>query len=97
MKKRKASLAATLLLCIIIIMMSTYVMKWVFDRYTTVIRFHRSTNAKLRTEGVFYNRISCCRYGSGCVSNPDGKTVSISINCNASNATSATFTIDADI
>ncbi|MGC9069813.1 MAG: hypothetical protein ACP5IO_00700 [Elusimicrobiales bacterium] len=97
MKKRKASLAATLLLCILIIMMSTYVMRWVFDRYTTVIRFHRSTNAKIRTEGVFLNRVACCRYGSGCVSSLDGKTVNVSINCSASAATPATFTIDEDI
>lgn len=96
MKRRKASLSATLLLSILIIMMSTYVMKWVFDRYTTVIRFHRSTNAKIRTEGVFLNRIACCRFGWGCTSNPDGKTVNVSINCSASSATPATFTIDAD-
>ncbi|MCX7641405.1 MAG: hypothetical protein N2Z20_02080 [Elusimicrobiales bacterium] len=97
MKKRKASLSAVLLLCILIITMSTYVMKWVFDRYTTVIRFHRSTNAKIRVEGVFYNRIPCCRFGSGCVNNPDGKTVNISINCNATNAMPATFSLDSNI
>ncbi|MCX7905488.1 MAG: hypothetical protein N2446_02150 [Elusimicrobiales bacterium] len=97
MKKRKASLSAVLLLCILIITMSTYVMEWVFDRYTTVIRFHRSTNAKIRVEGVFYNRLSCCRTGAGCVTNPDGKPVNISINCNATDSTPATFSLDDDI
>ncbi len=97
MKKRKSSLSATLLLCILIIMISTYVMKWVFDRYTTVIRFHRSTNAKIRTEGVFLNRVACCPSQRNCISNVDGKNVEVSINCSASSATQATFTIDADI
>lgn len=97
MRKRKASLSAVLLLCILIITMSTYVMKWVFERYTTVIRYHRSTNAKIRTEGVFYNRISCCRWGTNCINSPDGKTVNITLNCSASNATAATFTLDEDI
>lgn len=97
MKRRKAGLAAILLLCILIITMATYVMKWVFERYTTVIRFHRSTNAKIRTEGVFYNRIVCCQTGTGCVTNPDGKTVSISINCGSSSPSQATFTIDAEL
>lgn len=96
-KKRKASLAATLLLCIIIITISTYVMKWVFERYTTATRFHRSSIALTRTEGIFYNRISCCQYGSNCISSVDGKSVNISgLNCNASAATSVTFSIDAD-
>lgn len=72
-------------------------MKWVFDRYTTVTRFHRSSVAVARTEGVFYNRISCCSSGTGCVTTIDGKTVTITgFNCSASNATSANFTIDED-
>ena len=97
MKRRKGSLAAVLLLCILIIMMSTYVMRWVFERYTTVIRFHRSVNAKIRSEGVLYNRISCCRWGIGCAPNPDGKPVNITINCNATSPTSVTITLDQDI
>lgn len=97
MKKRKAALAAILLLCILIITMATYVMKWVFERYTTVIRFHRSTNAKIRTEGVFYNRIVCCQTAIGCITNPDGKNVLININCRSSNPSPAIFTLDAEI
>lgn len=97
MKRRKASIAGILLLCVLIISMATYVMKWVFERYTTVIRYHRSTNAKIRTEGVFYNRVSCCGGGKGCLSSPDGKVVSVSINCTSSTPSPATFTLDEDI
>ncbi|HOJ85830.1 MAG: hypothetical protein ACP5SD_04330 [Elusimicrobiales bacterium] len=96
-KKRKASLSATLLLCIAIITISTYVMKWVLDRHTITTRFHRSSVATTRTEGIFYNRISCCQYGSNCLSSVDGKSVTISgLDCNASVATGITFSINAD-
>ncbi len=94
-KKRRASLTATLILCIIIITISVYVMKWVLDRYMTVTRFRRSSEAKIRTEGVM---LRCCQGGSGCPSAPDGKSITVSgINCGASNATQFTLNIDADL
>ena len=96
MKKRTASLSATLVMLIIIIMISTYVMKWVFDRYTTATRFYRSSISTVGAEGVMLNRVSCCVYGTGCQTSVGGKPVSISINCSASNAQTATFTINED-
>jgi uncharacterized membrane protein len=96
MKKRKASLSATLVLLIVIITIATYVTKWVFDRYTIATRFYRSSTTTVQNEGAMLNRISCCRYGVGCQTTVGGKTVNVSINCSASNATQATFTINED-
>ncbi|MBP7796266.1 MAG: hypothetical protein KA059_05785 [Elusimicrobiales bacterium] len=91
-KKRKGTLAAILVLIIMIITISTYVMKWAFDRHTTATRLYKSSITKVQGEGVMYNRVACCRYGVGCQSSVNGKTTSISVNCSASNAT--TFTVD---
>jgi len=96
MKKRKASLSATLVLLIVIITIATYVTKWVFDRYTIATRFYRSSTTTVQNEGVMLNRISCCRYGVGCQTTVGGKTVNVSINCSASNAQTATFIINED-
>jgi len=96
MKRRKASLSATIVLLIIIITIATYVTKWVFNRYTTATRFQRSSISTVGTTGVMLNRVSCCYYGTGCQTTVNGKTVTISINCSASSAQTATFTINQD-
>lgn len=98
-KKRNASLSATLLLCIAIITISTYVMKWVLDRHTITTRFNRSSVATTRTQGVLLNRIACCQNNINCVSTVDGKTVTLTgFNCPTipAAATSVTLSINAD-
>ena len=95
-KKRKGTLAAVLVLLIAIITISTYIMKWVFDRHTTATRLYKSSITKVQGDGVMYNRISCCVYGAGCQSSVNGKSASISINCSASNATNFTVNITED-
>ena len=96
MKWRKASLSATLVLLIIIITIATYLTKWVFDRYTTATRFQRSSISTVGAIGVMLNRVSCCPSGVGCQTSVNGKSVSLSISCSASNAQTATFTINED-
>lgn len=53
-KKRKGALAAILALCIVIIIMATYVMKWVLDRHMTATRLERSSKGYVRAEGSYY-------------------------------------------
>jgi hypothetical protein len=101
MKKRKASLSATLVLLIVIITIATYVTKWVFNRYTIATRFSRSSIATVQNEGAMLYRISCCGYGVECqttvrVGNIE-KTVTPSINCSPQpTAQTATFTLEED-
>lgn len=95
--KRKASLSATILLCIAIISISTYIMKWVFDRYLTVTRIYKSSVTKSQSEGVMLYRISYCgsglAYPGGTI---DGKSPTIAINCSATSATNMTVTLTED-
>ncbi|MEF3280175.1 MAG: hypothetical protein K6357_04330 [Elusimicrobiota bacterium] len=95
-RKRKASLSATILLCIAIITMATYIMKWALDRHMTATRFYRSSISKSRAEGIMLNRVACCPNSAGCRTSADGKTATISINCSASAATAFTVTISED-
>jgi hypothetical protein len=103
MKKRKASLSATLVLLIVIITIATYLTKWVFDRYTTATRFYRSSISTVETEGVMLNKVSCCPSGTGCKTEVSSKTVTIDplqLKCSTSDyqptAQEIKFTINED-
>jgi len=92
-KKRKGTLAAILVLIIMIITISTYVMKWAFDRHTTATRLYKSSINKVQGEGIMYNTVARCKDNTGQESSVDGKDVDVSVNCSASGASSLTIVI----
>lgn len=109
-KLRKGALAATLLLCILIITMATYIMIWIYDRYLSVIRFHRSSSAKIRTQGISYKWDSCCRCAviGGCSPSTPPECTNFSLdsttiivpsitNCSATTSQAMTFSTDEEI
>lgn len=57
-KKRKGSLIQTLVLCIILALISAMLLKWVMSRYLLSIRLYKSSQARVRTEGVFMNSMA---------------------------------------
>lgn len=97
-KKRKGSLVQTLVLCIVLAMIAAMMLKWVMARYLLSIRLYKSSQARIRTEGIFINSVAAWNFnipGNGNANfYVDGKN--ITRNVSGGSIKTVTLTIDED-
>jgi len=95
LKKRKGSLVQTLVLCIILALISAMILKWVMGRYLLSVRLYKSAQAKVRSEGIFNDRISNWNFNlpnNGSQNfNVDGKIINVNVS-----GTQVTMSTDED-